>query len=54
MMGVDWNDCGSVAQLIGTKLVINEFVAYEKLGDIIKNRDSCTMPFISVSLFNVT
>lgn len=48
-MGVEWKDCGAVAELIGTKLVINEFVAYEKLGAIIKNRDTCTVPYISVS-----
>ena len=49
VMGVDAKDCLTVAELIGTKLVINEFVAYEKLGDFIDNRESCIAPYISVS-----
>lgn len=48
-MGVDRKDCFVVAELIGTKIVINEFVAYEKLGDIIKNKATCVEPYISVS-----
>lgn len=31
-MGVDWEDCEAVGKVIGTKTVINEFVAYELLG----------------------
>lgn len=31
-MGVDWVDCEAVGKVIGTKTVINEFVAYELLG----------------------
>ena len=31
-MGVDWVDCEAVGKIIGTKTVINEFVAYELLG----------------------
>ncbi|KAF6019720.1 hypothetical protein EB796_021948 [Bugula neritina] len=46
-MGVDRKDCFVVAELIGTKIVINEFVAYEKLGDIIKNKATCVEPYIS-------
>lgn len=33
MMGVDWNDSFMVAELIGIKLFLNEFVAYEKLSE---------------------
>ena len=32
LIGVDWADCGKVGGLIGTKLVLNEFVAYQQLG----------------------
>ena len=32
IIGVPWEDCEPVAQLISTKMFINEFVAYEKLG----------------------
>ena len=44
MMGTDWEDCREVAELIGTKTFINEFVAYERLSEYIDNRE------ISVSL----
>lgn len=48
-MGVDPVDCRVVAELIGTKIFLNEFIAYEKLGDAIKNRALCMEPTISVS-----
>jgi pyrimidine nucleoside transport protein len=35
-LGVEWNDCELVAQVIGTKTIVNEFVAFEKLGAIKK------------------
>lgn len=31
-MGVPWEDCEDVGMLIGLKTVVNEFVAYQKLG----------------------
>ncbi|CAG2104340.1 unnamed protein product [Medioppia subpectinata] len=31
-----WDECESVATLIGLKTVINEFVAYQELGEMIK------------------
>ncbi|XP_035012437.1 sodium/nucleoside cotransporter 1 isoform X1 [Hippoglossus stenolepis] len=38
MMGVPYQDSFIVAELIGTKLFINEFVAYEKLSELKNNR----------------
>ncbi|XP_070763102.1 sodium/nucleoside cotransporter 1 [Enoplosus armatus] len=38
MMGVPYDDSFIVAELIGTKLFLNEFVAYEKLSELKKNR----------------
>ncbi|XP_016041123.1 sodium/nucleoside cotransporter 2 [Erinaceus europaeus] len=32
MMGVDWADCPLVAEMIGIKFFINEFVAYQQLS----------------------
>ncbi|XP_077291965.1 putative transporter YutK isoform X2 [Arctopsyche grandis] len=32
VMGVPWEECDSVGTLIGLKTVVNEFVAYERLG----------------------
>jgi CNT family concentrative nucleoside transporter len=33
-MGVDWVDCHGVGSLLGTKLALNEFIAYENLSSI--------------------
>uniref|UniRef100_A0A7N4NJ11 Solute carrier family 28 member 2 n=1 Tax=Sarcophilus harrisii TaxID=9305 RepID=A0A7N4NJ11_SARHA len=32
MMGVDWADCPMVAEMLGIKFFLNEFVAYERLS----------------------
>lgn len=32
-LGVDWKDCEAVGNIIGTKTIINEFVAYRLLGE---------------------
>ncbi|MGE4071216.1 MAG: NupC/NupG family nucleoside CNT transporter [Lysobacterales bacterium] len=37
IIGVPWQDATVVGSLIGQKIVINEFVAYLQLADIIKN-----------------
>src|SRR5258706_9177544 len=34
LLGVSWKDAGTVGQLLGTRLVLNEFVAFAKLGPI--------------------
>ncbi|XP_045133390.1 solute carrier family 28 member 3-like isoform X1 [Portunus trituberculatus] len=36
VMGVDWAECDKVGQLIGLKTILNEFVAYEKLSEMLK------------------
>ncbi|KZC05789.1 Solute carrier family 28 member 3, partial [Dufourea novaeangliae] len=36
IMGVPWEQCEDVATLIGLKTVVNEFVAYQKLGEFKK------------------
>lgn len=38
MMGIPYEDTFTVAELIGTKLFLNEFVAYEKLSALKTNR----------------
>ncbi|XP_070538776.1 solute carrier family 28 member 3-like [Ptychodera flava] len=48
LIGVEWDDCRLVAGLIGTKLFINEFVAYEKLSELIANREAGIEPYMSV------
>lgn len=37
LMGVPWKDCLEFGNLLGTKISINEFLAYVHLGDLIKN-----------------
>lgn len=32
IMGIPWDDCENVGKIIATKTMINEFVAYERLG----------------------
>jgi concentrative nucleoside transporter, CNT family len=34
LLGVSWKDCASVGNLLGTRLILNEFVAYVDLGKI--------------------
>lgn len=34
LMGVAWNDCRTVGNLLGTRLVLNEFVAFLQLGPL--------------------
>ncbi|WP_202844222.1 NupC/NupG family nucleoside CNT transporter [Luteimonas saliphila] len=36
LIGVPWEDAGTVGGLIGTKVVLNEFVAYVQLGEILR------------------
>lgn len=33
-LGVDWNDCASIGRLLGTRMALNEFVAFVDLGKI--------------------
>jgi len=40
MMGVNVADCRKVAELIGTKTFLNEFVAYSQLSQLIDNRET--------------
>lgn len=33
LIGIDWKDTEAVGNIIGTKTIINEFVAFKLLGD---------------------
>ncbi|XP_035520486.1 sodium/nucleoside cotransporter 1 [Morone saxatilis] len=48
MMGVPYDESFIVAKLIGTKLFLNEFVAYEKLSELKENRLSGIEESISI------
>ena len=49
-MGVEWDDCGIVGELLGTKTFANEFIAYVDLSEIIRNGKSGNGPTISVRM----
>ncbi len=34
LLGVNWSDCASIGNLLGTRMVLNEFVAFVDLGKI--------------------
>src|SRR6185295_1597575 len=34
LLGVPWKDCGVIGDLLGTRLVLNEFVSFMKLGPL--------------------
>jgi len=36
LMGVPWEDCKAVGKLLGTRTVLNELIAYNDLGQLIK------------------
>ncbi|WP_427160907.1 NupC/NupG family nucleoside CNT transporter [Aliinostoc sp. HNIBRCY26] len=38
LMGVPWADCGQVGALLGKKTILNEFLAYGDLGELIKSQ----------------
>ncbi|MBV9497846.1 MAG: NupC/NupG family nucleoside CNT transporter, partial [Acidobacteriaceae bacterium] len=33
-LGVSWNDCATIGNLLGTRMVLNEFVAFVELGKL--------------------
>ena len=39
LLGVAWNDCATVGNLLGTRLVLNEFVAFLELGPLKTHMD---------------
>lgn len=44
VMGVESGDCLQVGQLLGTKMVLNEFVAYENLSSMLKAAPDALSP----------
>src|SRR5256885_11404827 len=34
VMGVPWHDAGTIGGLLGTRMVLNEFIAYKDLGPL--------------------
>ncbi len=44
LMGVPWEDCSKVGQLIGVKTVVNEFVAYIDLSGMLSGENAIKNP----------
>lgn len=36
VMGVPWDECENVGRLIGIKTMVNEFVAFQRMQEMIK------------------
>lgn len=49
MLGVKWEDSGYVSELIATKMIVNEFVAFERLGEF-KNQTLLEVLYIALLL----
>ncbi|XP_014208391.1 solute carrier family 28 member 3-like [Copidosoma floridanum] len=52
LMGVPWDECEDVGMLIGLKTVVNEFVAYEKLGEF-KNANRLSRRTEAIATFAI-
>ena len=39
LLGVPWSDAGTIGNLLGTRMVLNEFVAYAQLGPMKESLD---------------
>lgn len=48
LLGVSWNDCRTVGNLLGTRLVLNEFVAFLQLGPL---RDELTPRSFAIATY---
>ena len=53
-MGIPWSDANSAGQLMGTKLVINELVAYQQLGQVGVDLQERTNLILTYSLCGFT
>jgi CNT family concentrative nucleoside transporter len=50
VMGVPWHDSGTVGSLLGTRMVLNEFIAYAELGPLKGQLDPRSFTIASFAL----
>jgi concentrative nucleoside transporter, CNT family len=50
MLGVTWNDSATVGNLLGTRVILNEFVAFSDLGKIYQTLDPRSMVIATYAL----
>jgi CNT family concentrative nucleoside transporter len=49
-MGVPWHDSGTIGSLLGTRMVLNEFIAYSQLGPLKGSLDARSFTIASFAL----
>ena len=49
-MGVPWHDSGTIGGLLGTRMVLNEFIAYSQLGPLKASLDPRSFTIASFAL----
>jgi concentrative nucleoside transporter, CNT family len=50
LMGVPWHDSGTIGSLLGTRMVLNEFIAYAELGPMRDSLDPRSFTIASFAL----
>ena len=50
LMGVPWHDSGTIGSLLGTRMVLNEFIAYAQLGPMRDSLDPRSFTIASFAL----
>jgi CNT family concentrative nucleoside transporter len=50
VMGVPWHDSGTIGSLLGTRMVLNEFIAYSQLGPMKASLDPRSFTIASFAL----
>src|SRR5882672_5054854 len=50
VIGVAWHDCGRMGELLGTRMVVNEVVAFQKLGELKAQLDPRTFTIATFAL----
>lgn len=45
-LGIEWEDCEAIGHVIGSKTFVNEFVAYEMLGDMKRSGEISVRVFV--------
>ncbi len=50
MMGVPWHDAGTIGSLLGTRMVLNEFIAYAQLGPMRAQLDPVSFTIATFAL----
>lgn len=42
-MGIEWRDCAAIGSLMGQKIVLTEFIAYMRLGELIQAEEGAAL-----------